>query len=146
VVQSKVWTPEGDRIDHSAIKQHLRALSRKYMVKRIVADPRYFELIAVELLDEGLPVMDYPQSPERMYPACANAYELIVSNQLIHGGDATLTDHVLSAAQRQTDRGWMLSKGRSKRKIDACIALVMAAWEATRVEQVQTPSTLIYFN
>jgi phage terminase large subunit-like protein len=146
VVQSRVWEPEDGRIDHHSVKQHLKELSRQFNVKRIVADPRYFELIATELLDEGLPVLDFPQSPERMYPACANAYELIASNQLIHGGDATLTDHVLSAAQRQTDRGWTLSKGRSKRKIDACIALVMATWEATRVPQVTTPATLHYFN
>jgi phage terminase large subunit-like protein len=146
VVQSRVWEPEDGRIDHYAVKQHLRELSRQFNVKKVAADPRYFELIAVELLDEGLPIKDFPQMPERMYPACANAYELIASNRLIHGGDATLTDHVLSAAQRQSDRGWTLSKGKSKRKIDACIALVMATWEATRVEQIIKPATLHYFN
>jgi hypothetical protein len=31
----------------------------------------------------------------------------------------------MSAAQRTTDMGWRLSKGRSKRKIDSCIAMVM---------------------
>ena len=31
----------------------------------------------------------------------------------------------MSAAQRITDMGWRLSKGRSKRKIDSCIAMVM---------------------
>jgi phage terminase large subunit-like protein len=37
----------------------------------------------------------------------------------------------LSASQRQTDSGWRLSKGKSKRKIDACIAMVMALDRAT---------------
>ena len=33
--------------------------------------------------------------------------------------------------QKQTDNGWRLSKGRSKRKIDSCIAMVMALDRAT---------------
>lgn len=136
VVNSKVWEPVDGRIDHYAVKQYLKELSRSYNVQRYVADPRLFELIGTELLDEGLPVMDFPQSPERMYPACSNAYELIAGRMLIHGGDPTLTDHVLSAAQRKSEHGWTLSKGRSKRKIDACIALVMATYEATRTEEV----------
>lgn len=145
IVQSKVWEPVDGRIDHGAVKQHLRELSRTFNVQRIGADPRYFELIAVELLDEGLPIFDFVQSPERMYPACANAYELIASNLLVHGGDATLTDHVLSAAQRLSDRGWTLSKGKSKRKIDACIALVMAVFMATRNEVVEEPPELAFY-
>jgi hypothetical protein len=31
----------------------------------------------------------------------------------------------MSAAQRTTDMGWRLSKGRSKRKIDGAIAMVL---------------------
>ena len=44
---------------------------------------------------------------------------------------STFTDQVLSAVPRQTDTGWRLSKGKSKRKIDACIALVIALSRAT---------------
>jgi phage terminase large subunit-like protein len=145
VVNSKVWEPEDGRIDHYQVKQYLRDLARLYDVRRIPADPAYFELIGTELLDEGLPVLDFPNSNARMYPACANAYELIVSRRLLHGGDATLTDHVLSAAQRKTDEGWKLSKGRSKRKIDACVAMVMALYEATRAEEAPEEAPEIMF-
>lgn len=145
-VNSKVWEPVDGRIDHYDVKQYIRALCRKYDVQQIDADPRLFELVGVELLDEGFPVRDFPQSPERMYPACSNAYELIASRRLIHGGDPTLTDHVLSAAQRKSERGWTLSKGRSKRKIDACIALVMATYEATRsTDPVEEPAELTFY-
>ena len=50
---------------------------------------------------------------------------LFRSNKVRHNGDPTFTDQVMSAAQRTTDMGWRLSKGRSKRKIDSCIAMVM---------------------
>jgi phage terminase large subunit-like protein len=54
------------------------------------------------------------------------------------------TDQVLSAAQRSTDMGWRLSKGKSKRKIDAAIALAMAVDRATRrVESVQQPGFFV---
>jgi phage terminase large subunit-like protein len=50
---------------------------------------------------------------------------------------------VLSAAQRMTDTGWRLSKGKSKRKIDACIAMVMALDRATtKATAVIQPSVL----
>lgn len=146
VVSARVFEPADGRIDHYAVKQHLRDLARLYDVQLIVSDPRYFELIGTELIDEGLPVRDYPQSPERMYPACSNAYELIAGRRLLHGGEPTLTDHVLSAAQRKSETGWTLSKGRSKRKIDACIAMVMATYEATRTEEVdEEPPELAFF-
>jgi hypothetical protein len=44
---------------------------------------------------------------------------------------------VLSAAQRVKDNGWTLSKGKSKRKIDAVIALAMATDRATTTPVAQ---------
>jgi phage terminase large subunit-like protein len=70
-----------------------------------------------------------------MIPACGNAYELIVNKRVVHDGSPTFVDQVLSAAQRMTDEGWRLSKGKSKRKIDAAIALVIALDRATMVSR-----------
>jgi phage terminase large subunit-like protein len=92
----------------------------------------FFELAAADLTDEGIPMIEVPQSVERMVPACGHAFELIVSGRLVHDADPVLEDHVLSAVQREGERGWTLSKGRSKRKIDAAIALVLACWEASQ--------------
>ena len=76
-------------------------------------------------------MLEYGQSSALMVPACQIAYELINSGRVIHDGSPAFTDQVLSAVPRQTDTGWRLSKGNSKRKIDACIALVMALSRAT---------------
>ena len=51
--------------------------------------------------------------------------------RLAHDGNPLFSDHVLSASQRVKDNGWTLSKGKSKRKIDAVIALAIAADRAT---------------
>src|SRR3546814_7679660 len=65
-----------------------------------------------------------------MVPACLDSYRAITGRVLVHDNDPVLTDHVLAAATRDTDRGWRLSKGKSKRHIDACIAMVMAVFLA----------------
>jgi phage terminase large subunit-like protein len=76
-----------------------------------------------------------------MIPACGTTYELIVGKKIVHGGSPMFTDQVLSAAQRMTEQGWRLSKGKSKRKIDACIAMCMAVDRATRrSSNTPTPS------
>lgn len=37
--------------------------------------------------------------------------------------------------KREQERGFTLSKGKSKRRIDACIALVMGEWTLQQVEE-----------
>lgn len=132
VVRSRVWRPEGGRVDFGLIEAHLRQLHRQLDVREFTYDPAYFERSAQDLLDEGLPMVEFPQSPQRMVPACQEAYQAITSKRVAHDGDPSLTDHVESAAPRTSERGWTLSKGRSKRKIDACIAMVIALHRATQ--------------
>jgi phage terminase large subunit-like protein len=88
-------------------------------------------------------MVEFPQSGARMIPACGNAYEMIVNRKVAHDGSPTFTDQVLSAAQRMTDTGWRLSKGKSKRKIDACIAMVMALDRATTKPVTPTSATVL---
>jgi phage terminase large subunit-like protein len=145
VVRSRVWRPDDDRIDVAAVENHLRALHRDLDVREIAYDPAYFERSAQALVDEGLPMVEFPQSPQRMVPACQHAYEAIVSGRVAHDGDPTLRDHVESAAQREGERGWTLSKGKSKRKIDACIAMVIACYEATGLQEPGSPDPFVLF-
>jgi phage terminase large subunit-like protein len=92
-------------------------------------------------------LVTFPQTASRMVPACGNAYEMIVAKKVAHDGSPTFTDQVLSAAQRMSDKGWTLSKGKSKRKIDACIAMVMALDRATsKPENQPAPSVLDIWN
>jgi phage terminase large subunit-like protein len=93
-------------------------------------------------MDDGLPMIEFPQSSQRMIPACGTAYDLIVQSRVVHDGSPMFTDQVLSAAQRMTENGWRLSKGKSRRKIDAAIAMCMALDRATR-RSISTPTPTI---
>lgn len=132
VVRSRIWQPKDEGVDVSEVEAFLREVHATYQVMEFAFDPAYFQRSAEALVDDGLPMVEFPQTGQRMVPACGQTYELIVQGRLAHDGLPTFTDQVLSAAQRMTDTGWRLSKGKSKRKIDACIAMVMAVDRATR--------------
>lgn len=131
-VQAKIWKPEGDKIDHLEVVDYIRHdLADEYTITEIAYDPRFFEVPARLLEEEGFNLHEFPQSPERMTPACGEARVAILSKQVVHNGDPDLAEHVNTAAERPNERGFTLSKSKSwtkKKKIDACIALVIALW------------------
>jgi phage terminase large subunit-like protein len=131
VARAKIWLPEGGVLDVAAVESYLREIAQQYDIQEIAFDPAFFMRTAEALAEDGFPMTEYPQSPQRMIPACGNLYELIVNQKLVHDGNPIFSDQVLSAAQRVKDSGWTLSKGKSKRKIDAVIALAMATDRAT---------------
>ena len=135
VTRARIWYPQDIGLDVVEVENHLRELHAQYDVREFAYDPAYFQRSAEQLTDDGLPMVEFPQNRSRMIPACGNAYELIVNKRVVHDGSPTFVDQVLSAAQRLTDEGWRLSKGKSKRKIDAAIALVIALDRATLVSR-----------
>ena len=112
-------------------------------MREFAYDPAYFQRSSEILTDDGLPMVEFPQSRARMIPACGNAFEMIVNQRVAHDGSPQFVDQVLSAAQRMTDEGWRLSKGKSKRKIDAAIALVIALDRATLVNKTDINPSVI---
>ena len=125
-VKSKIWQPQGENyLDVQEIEAFIVELAVKYKLIEVAYDPAFMERSAQILLDRGINMVNFPQTHSRMIPACGNAYELIANNRIEHDGDPLFADQVLSAAQKITDMGWRLSKGRSKRKIDSAIAMVL---------------------
>lgn len=132
VVSARIWHPDVAAMDVSEVEQHLRTLRSTLNVQEFAYDPAFFQRSAETLYDDGLPMVEFPQSSQRMIPACGTAYDLIVQGKVVHDGSPMFTDQVMSAAQRMTENGWRLSKGKSRRKIDAAIAMCMALDRATR--------------
>ena len=69
---------------------------------------------SLQLLDgEGLPVLEYPQSPGRMAPATARFYEAVVNGALTHSGDSRLARHVGNVVLREDAAapGWPRNAG-----------------------------------
>ena len=136
VTKAKIWLPDGGVMDVAAVESHLMEMAQMYDVQEVAYDPAFFQRSAEALAEHGMPMVEFAQSPQRMVPACGHLYETIVNQKLVHDGNPIFSDQVLSAAQRVKDNGWTLSKGKSKRKIDAVIALAMAVDRATTTHEV----------
>jgi len=127
-ITSRIWVPTGAPIDHLDVFNHVRTLAYGVGFRGVVYDPRFFELPGRMLEDEGILVVSFDQSPQRMAPACGLAFDLIVNQRIVHDGDPELGAHIKAAVKREQERGFTLSKGKSKRSIDAAITLCMGVW------------------
>jgi phage terminase large subunit-like protein len=139
------WEPDGRQVPIVDVEAAIRAACRRWRVLEIAADPFRWAR-SLQLLDqEGLPVVEYPQSPGRMAPATARFYEAVVNGALTHSGDSRLARHIGNAVLREDARGARLAKERrdSPRRIDAAVASVMAHDRAAALAGVTRDSIYI---
>lgn len=122
------------------VEDAIRAACRRWQVREIACDPARWARSYQILEAEGLPVAEFPQSPQRMTPATTRFYEAVMNDGLTHSGDPRLGRHVGNATTKTDSRGTRIykeSKG-SPRKIDLAVASVMAvaraAWHAIEGE------------
>jgi phage terminase large subunit-like protein len=94
---------------------------------------------ALFLADEGIPMVEFPQSNERMSPAFAGLYEAVMNKRLSHNGDQAYTTQVLNGVQRFNERGWTLAKAKSRGKIDAAYALALCHARAVQPVKERAP-------
>ena len=131
----RIWSPTEERpVDTTDIMRYLRELDERYDVQAISFDPRFFDVPAKYLGDEGLPMMEVPQSQERMTMAVGGVYEAIIKGEVTHDGDEAFTTQVINAVPRFNERGFTLTKGKSRGKIDAAVALALAYDRVQRQE------------
>jgi phage terminase large subunit-like protein len=139
--QCKLWIPtEAQPVDVTDVMGYLRDLDRNYAVEAISFDPRFFDVPAKMLADEGLFMVEVPQSAEGMTPIIGSLLEVIKRSELRHDGDPGLSEHVLNAVARINERGFTLAKAKSRGRIDGVIALALAVDRALR----QTETTSAY--
>ena len=136
-VTSKSWRPTSGKVDHVEVFDYIRKHARGSGFRGVVYDPRFFEVPARTLEDSGILVIEFDQNPIRMAPACGETYDRILGKGLVHDGDPDLASAVKSASRRQQERGFTLSKGKSKRLIDPCIAMCMGIWTLHALEPTE---------
>ena len=141
-LDSKIWRNEGVMFDYAEVETFISKLNREFNVVECAYDPAFFERSAQALYDENVPMVEFPQTHGRMVPACGQSYELITSKKVRHKNHNTFNDQVLSAVNKPTDRGFRLSKGKSKRKIDGAIAMVMCLDRLTFPTRPPEPSNI----
>jgi len=142
---TRIWYPEDRRIDHLAVWNYIgeRIAELGPRFQGLVYDPRFFELPALMLEEQGHLVIEFDQTPANMGPACGLAFDAIINEQIVHNGDLEMSRQVLAAAKRDQERGFTLSKGKSKIHIDAAITLCMGVDALARLtEPVEWENTV----
>jgi phage terminase large subunit-like protein len=123
----KLWIPTKDEpVDVTDVMGYLRDLARDYQLGAISYDPRFFDVPAKMLYDSGLPMVEVPQTVERMTPIVGDLYELVRTRGVTVDDDRGFEQQVLNAIARLNERGFTLAKGKSRGRIDAAIAFALA--------------------
>ena len=121
----------------------------KFDVREIACDP-YRWARTMEAIEQVVPgrVVEFPQSPQRMSPATMRFYQMVVDKELTHDGHPGLARHVGNAVVKQDARGSRVQKESrfSSKKIDACVATIIALDRACWVPPVQEYAEVGFFN
>jgi phage terminase large subunit-like protein len=109
------------------VEEAIRQACRRWQVREIVCDPYRWARSYQILEAEGLPVVEFPQSPARMVPATQRFYEAVLNQSVTHSGDPRLARHMDNAKLKVDARGSRLAKEsrHSAKKIDLAVAAVM---------------------
>ena len=75
-------------------------------------------------------IEEFKQNHVKMSAASMMLLDVLEEGRMRHGGHAELSDQVLNAGVQETPYGWRITKMQDDLKIDACVALVMAAYLA----------------
>jgi phage terminase large subunit-like protein len=109
------------------IEKTLLELRRRFYIKEIRYDPYQMVSVAQRLTQQGLPMIEFPQSVPNLTEASSNLYELIKGRNL----RVYPQDEMRLAIQRcvalETSRGWRIAKEKASHKIDVVVALAQAA-------------------
>lgn len=141
---ARPWAPEyvtftqGDVIDHNEIEAYILERSKLGGLVKLNFDPWNATQLSVSLAGEGINVEKFLQNFSTFASPMKKFSELVVGKRLIHDGSPAIrwmADNavVISNAATQT----MLSRKKSKNKIDGIVAAVQALNAATTSEGPQ---------
>lgn len=135
----KLWerpedAPEDWTVPITEVEDAIRSACRHWRVREIAADANRWSRSLEILLNERLPVVEFPQSPARMVPATTRLYTAVMTTRgVTHDGSEDLIRHVENAAVKINRQGAQLEKppaestpGVMARRIDLAVCAIMA--------------------
>jgi phage terminase large subunit-like protein len=113
-------------------------------VLEVVFDPSRWQRTMMILEEEGLPIISYPNTAERMVPATQRFYEAVANQSFTHDGDEVLNRHIANCVTKTSSRGIMVSKSTNKKKIDAAVAAIFS-FDRAMAPKPKKPIARIHF-
>jgi phage terminase large subunit-like protein len=124
----ETWTGDRAVLEVAAF---VPELAQRFDVVEVAADPFRLAQAMHEWSDQGIPVIEFPQSNARLVEATSALTAAVIEQRLTHPNDPTLNRHVSACVVRQSDRGLRIDKARSRDQVDAAVALAMVVQRAS---------------
>jgi phage terminase large subunit-like protein len=136
------------RVNISEVEQTMIDFVQKHPnCREIACDPFRWQRSMEALADKGLPIVEWPStSARRMIPATTALYDAVVDDEVWQDGDGLLARHVSNAVVKTDNLGSRVVKDKrnSNRRIDACVAAILAFDRATaRIEAPVLPQIYV---
>lgn len=129
--QGLITLTDGNVIDYHAVEAQIAELCARYNVREIAIDRALARNTISNLLDMGLPVVEFQQGWVSMSPAINELERAILARRFNHGGHPILRWHFDNIAVRTDSAGnRTFHKGRSKDRIDGAVATAMSVARA----------------
>jgi len=127
---------EGPIITQQAVQDVVREICARHDVQQVAFDPWKFQVAAMELLDDGIPMVEMRQGIATMGPAAADLERAVTGRTIRHDGNPMLRHHLASVAAVRNDTGMTrMAKADPKRDhIDGAVAAAMAVSRACAAE------------
>jgi phage terminase large subunit-like protein len=136
--QGFVYATEGNIIHYAAIQQKLEELREIYDIREIASDRWGATKLSVDLTDAGFSMVQFGQGYSSMSAPTKELLSLVLSKKLGHGANPVLRWMADSMEVKQDPAGDIKpakpDRGKSGKRIDGMVALIMAIDRVTRNE------------
>jgi phage terminase large subunit-like protein len=125
--QGFITPTPGKAVDYAFVEEEIRRLCRTYDVRQIAFDPWRAQKTQQNLMNDGLPIVDFRQGFLSMSPACDEVERAIVKGKFYHANNPILRwnfDNVAVVYDAANNRKF--DKSKSREKIDGAVAALMA--------------------
>lgn len=119
---------EGAVIDHRQVQEYVEELCATYRIEEIAFDPKSAAVMIANLLEKGIPAIEFPQGAQGMMaPAIKHLERAIIGGKICHDGNPILRWHFDNiAVGRDRHDNIYFHKTKSKDRIDGAVACAMA--------------------
>ena len=124
-----IWQPgKGQLLDYEPIENELRKLCEQFSVIEIAYDPTQLHYLCTQLAKKGIGNFQRFSQAEPRKAADKGLQQLIASRKIAHDGNPLMRQHIdNSFVKKYTDGSVRIVKRTSSMKVDAAVALSMAA-------------------
>ena len=108
--------PDSWRVPFAEVEGHVEDLARLLDLRGVAYDPMFMLRSAQDLDARGIPMIDFPQTEQRMSAATMNLETLVIEAVVAHAGSPVMAQQFAAAVTRTTSRDstrYRLTKGNS---------------------------------